>query len=140
MVAPDDCPSQAEYIKYFKPAIDVMQTEKALERIALELCIDSAAENVDYLEVRWAPRLHLEGGLTIEGVIRAVLSGLQQGPIRAVAIVCAMRRDTPGPNRELEMQSGAGAFRSPAAAPRPVRRALHHQHGLTHGRGHDSQP
>jgi len=109
MVAPDDCPSQAEYIKYFKPAIDVMQTEKALERIALELCIDSAAENVDYLEVRWAPRLHLEGGLTIEGVIRAVLSGLQQGPIRAVAIVCAMRRDTPEHNLELARIAGGFA-------------------------------
>jgi len=68
MVAPDDCPSQAEYIKYFDDAIAVMQTEAALERIAYELCVDSAAENVDYLEVRWAPRLHMRHGLAIEQV------------------------------------------------------------------------
>jgi adenosine deaminase len=106
MVAPDDCPSQAEYIKYFDPAIAVMQTEAALERIALELCIDSAAENIDYLEVRWAPRLHLREGLTVERVIRAVLSGLDSGPIRAVAIVCAMRQDSVEDNVELAREAG----------------------------------
>src|SRR5712664_1262725 len=85
MVAPDDCPSQAEYIKYFDDAIAVMQSEEALERIAHELCVDSSAENIDYLEVRWAPRLHLRRGLTVEQVIRAVLSGLESGPIEAFA-------------------------------------------------------
>jgi adenosine deaminase len=109
MVASDDCPSQAEYIKYFDDAIAVMQTEAALERIARELCVDSAAENIDYLEVRWAPRLHLKRGLTIEKVIRAVLSGLEQGPIEAVAIVCAMRRDTPDDNLELARIAGGFA-------------------------------
>ena len=101
IVAPDDCPSQAEYISYFDDAIAVMQTEAALERIALELCQDSAAENVDYLEVRWAPRLHMRDGLSIERVIRAVLAGLDSGPIQAVAIVCAMRQHTPEENIEL---------------------------------------
>src|ERR1700682_6119181 len=92
MVAPDDCPSQAEYIKYFDESIAVMKTEAVLERIAYELCVDSAAENIDYLEVRWAPRLHLRGGLTIPQVIGAVLAGLAAAPLRAVAIVCAMRQ------------------------------------------------
>jgi adenosine deaminase len=111
MVAPDDCPSQAEYIKYFDDAIAVMQTEEALERIAYELCVDSSAENIDYLEVRWAPRLHLRRGLTVEQVIRAVLSGLESGPIEAFAIVSAMRQHTPGENVELARVAGAFAGR-----------------------------
>ena len=111
MVAPDDCPSQAEYIKYFEPAIAVMQTEEALERIALELCVDSADENVDYLEVRWAPRLHLRQELTVEQVIGAVLSGLDSGPIEAVAIVCAMRQHAPEDNVELARIAGSFAGR-----------------------------
>ena len=111
MVAPDDCPSQAEYITYFEPAIAVMQTEAALERIALELCLDSAAENVDYLEVRWAPRLHLGRGLSVDRVIRAVLSGLAASPIQAVAIVCAMRQHAPEENVELARISGGFAGR-----------------------------
>jgi len=106
MVAPGDCPSQAEYIKYFDDAIAVMQTAAALERIAYELCVDSAAENIDYLEVRWAPRLHMRSGLTIEQVIEAVLSGLESGPIQAVAIVCAMRHHTPEDNVALARDAG----------------------------------
>jgi adenosine deaminase len=111
MVAPDDCPSQAEYIKYFDDAIAVMQTEAALERIAYELCVDSAAENIDYLEVRWAPRLHMRAGLTIERVISAVVSGIHSGPIEAVAIVCAMRQDTPDDNVALAREAGRHAGR-----------------------------
>jgi adenosine deaminase len=88
-----------------------MQTEAALERIALELCVDSAAENIDYLEVRWAPRLHLRQGLTVERVIRAVLSGLDSGPIRAVAIVCAMRQHAVDDNVALAREAGRFAGR-----------------------------
>ena len=91
MVAPASCASQAEYLGYFDDAIAVLQTESALERCAYELGIDSAAENIDYLEVRWAPRLHLREGLTLEAVIEAVLRGLGSTPLTAVAIVCAMR-------------------------------------------------
>ena len=109
MVAPDDCPSQAEYIEYFDDAIAVMQTADALERIAYELCVDSAAENIDYLEVRWAPRLHLRQGLSIADVIEAVLLGLRAGPITAVAIVCAMRQHAPEENVELARIAGSFA-------------------------------
>jgi len=109
MVAPDDCPSQAEYIKYFDDAIAVMQTAPALERIAYELCVDSAAENIDYLEVRWAPRLHLRGGLKVDEVIAAVLRGLKAGPITAVAIVTAMRQHNPLDNVDLAKIAGTFA-------------------------------
>jgi adenosine deaminase len=106
MVAPEDCPSQAAYIAYFDPAIAVLQTQKALERAALELGIDAAAENIDYLEVRWAPRLHLRSGLTVPHVISAVLAGLSAAPLQAVAIVCAMRHDTPDENVALAREAG----------------------------------
>jgi adenosine deaminase len=111
MVAPDDCPSQADYIKYFDPAIAVMQTAEALERIAYELCVDSAAENIDYLEVRWAPRLHLRKGLTVEDVIEAVLRGLAAAPLKAVAIVSGMRQHRPEENLELAKTTGRFAGR-----------------------------
>jgi adenosine deaminase len=111
MVAPPDCPSQAAYIAYFDPAIAVLQTQSALERAALELGIDSAAENIDYLEVRWAPRLHLRRGLSVDEVISAVLAGLAAAPLHAVAIVCAMRQDTPDDNVALAREAGRFAGR-----------------------------
>ena len=112
MVAPDDCPSQAVYQStYFEDAIAVLQTAAALERAALELCIDSAAENIDYLEVRWAPRLHLRNGLSVQEVIAAVLAGLAAAPLRAVAIVCAMRQHLPDENVALAREAGRFAGR-----------------------------
>ena len=111
MTAPPDCPSQAAYIAYFADAIAVLQTESALERAALELAIDSAAENIDYLEVRWAPRLHLSNGLTVPQVIAAVLAGLAAAPLTAVAIVCAMRHHSPEDNVALAREAGRFAGR-----------------------------
>ena len=111
MVAPDDCPSQAAYIGYFDDAIAVLQTASALQRVAFELGIDSAAENIDYLEVRWAPRLHLRAGLTVPEVIAAVLGGLQAAPLQAVAIVCAMRQHSPDENVQLAQEAGRFAGR-----------------------------
>jgi adenosine deaminase len=111
LTAPEDCPSQAVYITYFDDAIAVLQTARALERAALELAIDSAEDNIDYLEVRWAPRLHLRNGLTVPDVIEAVLAGLAAAPIRAVAIVCAMRHHALNDNVELAKLAGHFAGR-----------------------------
>jgi adenosine deaminase len=111
MTAPEDCPSQAVYISYFDDAIAVLQTAGALERAALELGIDSAEENIDYLEVRWAPRLHLRNGLTVPKVIEAVLAGLRAAPLRAVAIVCAMRHHSVEDNVALAKVAGQFAGR-----------------------------
>ncbi len=111
MTAPEECPSQAVYISYFDDAIAVLQTARALERAALELGIDSAEENIDYLEVRWAPRLHLRSGLTVPEVIQAVLAGLAAAPLRAVAIVCAMRHHSVEDNIALARLAGQFAGR-----------------------------
>jgi adenosine deaminase len=138
MTAPEDCPSQAVYISYFDDAIAVLQTERALERAALELAIDSAEESIDYLEVRWAPRLHLRNGLTVSEVIEAVLAGLDAAPLRAVAIVCAMRHHSVADNVALAKVAGQFAGRGvvgfdlagdevryPAAPQRPAFEAAH---------------
>ena len=111
MAAPDDCASQAAYIAYFDDAIAVMQTRAALERVTRELCVDSAADNIDYLEVRWAPALHTRNGLKIPEVIQAVLNGMIGAPLRAVAIVCAMRQHAPFDNVELARSAGRFAGR-----------------------------
>jgi adenosine deaminase len=111
MTAPEDCPSQAAYIAYFDDAIAVMQTQAALERVTRELCLDSAADNIDYLEVRWAPALHTRSGLKVHDVIEAVLAGLKGAPLQAVAIVCAMRQHSPEQNIELARAAGRFAGR-----------------------------
>lgn len=100
------CASQAEYLTFFDDAISVLQTDGALERAARELGEDSAADGVEYLEVRWAPLLHVRRGMEVVEVIRAVLRGLAAAPLRTAAIVCAMRHHPVDENVVLARLAG----------------------------------
>lgn len=82
MIAPESCPNLDEYLKRFALPISVMQTASALKRIAFELFEDAAKENVTYLEVRFAPLFHIEGGLTLTQVLESVTDGLKEAEKR----------------------------------------------------------
>jgi adenosine deaminase len=111
LAAPASCGSQAEYLEFFDHPIAVMQTAEGLARSARELGEDAAADGVEYLEVRWAPRFHLRRRLRVEQVIEAVLEGLAAAPLRAVAIVCAMRQHAVEDNVALARAAGRYAGR-----------------------------
>jgi len=68
-----------QYLSGFAHTCGVMQTRDALSRIAAECAEDLAADGIVYAEVRFAPELHLEGGLTLDEVVEAVLDGFRQG-------------------------------------------------------------
>lgn len=74
---PLDCISLDDYLKRFKIPVSVMQSKESLRRIAYELMEDAAKENVKYIEIRFAPILHIEKGLTIEEVIESALNGIK---------------------------------------------------------------
>ncbi len=84
-----------EYLEGFTHTTGVMQEWDALERIAFEFMEDMAADGVVYAEVRFAPVFHVQKGLTMDEVVRAVLAGLRRGGAAfGVAwglILCAMR-------------------------------------------------
>src|SRR4029079_5750527 len=101
MVAPARCQDQAELLTYFDLPIALLQTAGALRRAAAELVEDLATAGVTYGEVRWAPRLHLERGLSVRDVLVAVAEGTAAGLHAAgpdhlvVLIVTAMRSHPP---------------------------------------------
>jgi adenosine deaminase len=72
-----------------------MQTKDALERVAAECAEDLAADGVVYAEVRFAPELHTEGGLTLDEIVDAVAAGFDRGSaahgIRVGLLCTAMR-------------------------------------------------
>ena len=92
-----DCGSLEEYLLPFDVICGVLQTSAALERAAYELAMDCAAENIWYLEVRFAPQRHLHDGFSGLEVLRAVDAGLKKaeeatgGKILTGILVCAMR-------------------------------------------------
>jgi adenosine deaminase len=90
-----DRKSLALYLEGFRVTLSVLQTEEALERVAFEELEDLAEDNVVYVEVRFAPVLHVQGRLNLESVVRSVLRGLEQGKkktgVEYGLILCAMR-------------------------------------------------
>lgn len=78
MVAPETCSDLPEYLSRFDLPVSVMQTADSLERISFELFEDAAKENVKYLEVRFAPQLHIQNGLTYEEIIASAVKGMKK--------------------------------------------------------------
>ena len=83
------------YLSWFRYTIPLLQSKRVLTRAAYELAEDNARENVKYLEVRYAPILHTEEGLSLEAVVEAVHEGLKLAEkdfgIRSSIIVCGLR-------------------------------------------------
>jgi adenosine deaminase len=99
------------YLEGFAHTVAVMQTPEALERVAAECSEDLAADGIVYAEVRFAPELHLDGGMTLDEVVRAVLAGFRRGSegrgIEVRTILDAMRMAA----RSLEIAELAVRFR-----------------------------
>ena len=68
--------SLVEYLAGFEYTVAVLQTCEALERTAYELACDNIDEGVCYIEVRFAPHLHMHDGLGFDDVVAAVVDGL----------------------------------------------------------------
>ena len=96
--------SLEEYLERFGVTLSVMQTPAALERVAYEFVVDSAAENVRYVEVRYCPALHTPAMSLIEAV-ESPLAGLQRGEAEtgtvARLIVCGLRTLDPSVSEDL---------------------------------------
>ena len=83
------------YLDAFRHTVGVMQTRYALYRVAREAAEDLADDGVVYAEVRFAPELHTDLGLTLDEVVHAVLDGFRDGSedgrIKVRALLTAMR-------------------------------------------------
>ncbi len=93
------CKNLEDYLVAFDITLSVLQTEEALYRVAYELALDAAEENVRYLEVRYSPALHQQKNLKMTTVIDAVLEGLRAAKretgIKCGVIVCGIRHINP---------------------------------------------
>lgn len=97
-----------DYLHGFMYTCAVMTDLENLSRIAQELVEDNIAEGVRYIEVRFAPQLHVTADIGVRDVVRAVAAGLAAGakahnsskavksgedlPFHYGMILCAMRR------------------------------------------------
>jgi adenosine deaminase len=71
------------YLETFTHTVGVLQERDAIVRVAAECAEDLAADGVVYAEVRYAPELSTERGLTLDEVVDANLAGFKLGAARA---------------------------------------------------------
>lgn len=67
-----------EYLQGFQYACAVMQDAESLERVSYEFMQDNIEEGVRYVEVRFAPQLHINSTLGWREVFSAVNRGLRK--------------------------------------------------------------
>lgn len=78
MVAPKDCQNLNDYLTKFDYPLELLQTKEALELAVYEVLKLQQKQGLTYSEIRFAPQLHLQKGLTQEEVVEAVLKGRQK--------------------------------------------------------------
>lgn len=72
----DQYSSLPDYLTGFAYTCAVLNREENLERVAFELAEDNIREGVRYIEVRFAPQLHVHDELDLPAILRAVCRGL----------------------------------------------------------------
>lgn len=97
-VAPAKCTDLADYISRAVKGYELMQTTEQLRLVTLDLFEQLKADNIIYAEIRFAPLLHIAGGLSPEQVVRtvndAVEEGIQTTGVQAGLILCTLRHHT----------------------------------------------
>ncbi len=100
-----DARNLEDYLARFEVTLSVLQHSDALERVAYELCADSAAENIVYTEIRYSPILHTRRGLplpeTVEAPLRGMARAREEFGIRSSLIICGIRNMEPHISRDL---------------------------------------
>jgi len=83
------------YLETFAHTVGVMQHRDAIERVAYECAIDLADDGVVYAEVRMAPELCTELGLTLDEAVEAMLDGFRRGSAGTdltIYLICSAMR------------------------------------------------
>jgi adenosine deaminase len=97
-IAPVRCTNLAEFLSRAPMGFRLMQTEEALNVVNEDLFRQLVEDGVIYAEIRFAPLLHTENGLTAERVVeiveRSVENLIRETGIQSGVILCTLRHFT----------------------------------------------
>jgi len=99
------------YLETFAHTVGVMQTPDSIRRVARECAEDLAADGIVYAEVRFAPELHTEQGMTMDDAVEAVTAGFAEGSAGTgltIRTLCSAMRHL---NKSLEVSQLAVRWR-----------------------------
>ena len=97
-IAPARCTNLAEFLSRAPMGFRLMQTEDSLRLVTEDLFQQLVEDGVIYAEIRFAPLLHLENGLSAEQVVatveRSVENLIRETGMQAGVILCTLRHFT----------------------------------------------
>jgi len=88
---PEDCRDLNDLLRCFALPLTLLQTPEGLSFAVRLVAEASRADGVIYAEIRFAPQLHGEKGMSQEEAIRAALRGLENTGLHTNLILCCMR-------------------------------------------------
>jgi adenosine deaminase len=104
-LAPRKCVNLVDYFRYLAPALALLQTREALTVSTIDLLRQLHEDGVVYAEIRFAPQLHRQTGMSTEAVVETVLAALVEGrrsyPVEARLILCQLRPEDTANGLEL---------------------------------------
>lgn len=86
-----DCKNLNEYLSKFAFPCSLLQTKEAITLAVKNLNDELQLQGVMYTEIRFAPQLHTDKGLTQTEVVEAAIEGLEKSKIPSGLILCCMR-------------------------------------------------
>ena len=87
----EHCSDLGEYLTKFAFPLSLLQTEASIKNGMLTLCRELINDGTVYAEIRFAPQLHTQKGLTQEQVVKAALAGFEESCLNGGLILCCMR-------------------------------------------------
>ncbi|MBU4485121.1 adenosine deaminase [bacterium] len=106
-IAPEKCKDLADFLKCTSSGIALMQSEEHLHLVVHDLFEQLVRDNVIYAEIRFAPLLHCEKGLTPEKVVSVVNDATEkackESGIEAMLILCTLRHFTEAQSMQTVM-------------------------------------
>lgn len=97
--------SLEDCLNVFNLTTSLMQTEGGLYQITYELIEDASKENIKYMEIRFAPHLHTNNGLSYKHILDSVITGIKDGSevfgTETKLIICGIRNLSPELSKQM---------------------------------------
>ena len=94
-ISPQESAGLADVLTYAAREIELMQTEEALRLVTWDLFRQLQRDNMLYAEIRYAPLLHTEKGLSAQEVVSIVDETVQEASrktgVEARLLLCTLR-------------------------------------------------
>ncbi|WP_191015279.1 adenosine deaminase [Treponema zioleckii] len=86
-----DCSDLNEFLRCFEFPLSLLQTKESISAAVKLVQEHMKKQGILYLELRFAPQLHCQKGLSQEDVVLAALDGLEKDDLHTNLILCLMR-------------------------------------------------